>query len=613
MSYHQGTIAEIKGILLDLWLENPKNHPYSEWFEALNKKITQYFQIHKADCLVYHKTEKNFVPIGRDESVSLDFLCVSGELLAYNKQEAIRQMKALGYDYADDFLLFRCNSGEPLALLLMETSTEWGSFSESPYVKELEEFVSRFIEKVSQINELIIEEEKFKLLFNITESFTSTMTSGTILDHMLNTAQGIVPNAKISVILSREPLYMTHPYKIFNQVESNPSEVNAFLNGIVTAETIDGTDKLMVNAPIKGNQGVYGVLKLEASIEELSSNTRKELIRILVNTAGSALENASLYNQSHRLNEDLRLVNETSKKLNSSLTMNEMLVYLKQQLEKVLSPSEMLFMFYNEAGERELIGTNNDVFQKRTGKEYLDYISNYIRNGKVPLFDADFNHMSMESHAYKSIIGIPILHQEEVIGVAICLHEDKYFFSFDNFKLMESIIIHASLSISNLQLREKMQELAEKDHLTDLYARRYLEKHIYHIVSENKGGSFLLFDIDNFKIVNDKYGHDIGDNVLQQIGECLLREVGDGGIAARWGGEEFAVYLPTHEKSRIEETTQKLLAIIPAVTKPSVTVSIGLVHWEPEMPQSFKALFKEADTMLYLAKKQGKNQLVFSH
>lgn len=613
MSHHHGTISQIKSIVLDLWLENIERHSYTDWHEALNEKFKHFFNVRKTGFLVYNKAQKNFLSLRDYEARSLKPLpIIAEELLAYNKKDFICNLKALGYDYVDDYILFRSSTSEPLGILLIESSADWRDFAESSYVTELEEIVSRFIGGIRQLNELLVEGEKFRLLFNITESFASTMTSGTILDRMLETVKRIVPSAEISLILSREQPQMAHSYRIFNQVDSSPSVVKAFLNGVVTTELIEGENRKVMNSPIKGHQGVYGVLKLEASIEELSSSTQKDLIRILVNTAGNALENASLYHQSHRLNEDLKLVNETSRKLNSSLTMKEMLVYLKAQLEKVLHPSEMFFVFDNDVEKESLVGTDNYIFQEQTGKEYIDYISRHIQNGNNPLFDADFNSTFTETPVYKSIIGIPILNQGEVMGMAVCLHEEKYFFSFDNFKLMESMIIHASLSISNLQLREKMQELADKDHLTGIYVRRYIEKYIQNIILENKGGLFLLFDVDDFKFVNDKYGHDIGDIVLQQIGECLSKEVEGKGVAARWGGEEFAVYMPIYEENMIENMSKKLLDIIPDVTSPSVTVSIGLVYWEPDVTQCFKTLFKEADTMLYEAKKQGKNRLVYS-
>lgn len=612
MAHHQETISQVKNILFDLWLDKIEMRSYLEWYEALNHKFTDYFNINKTSFLVYNKTQKSFVPIRDDETTSLKIASIiAEELLEQNKEEVIQHLNVLGYDEVDDFMLFESSPNEPLGVLLIESSTDWRAFAKSSSVKEFEVFVGQFIKKIRHSHELVIEAQKFRLLFKITKSFTSTMTSGTILDRMLETVKRIVPTAETSLILSREQPDMAHAYKIFNQVKSGPSIVKTFLNGVVTLEVDESIDKLVMNAPIKGHQGVYGILRIKASSEELSSSTQKDLIRILVNTAGNALENASLYNQSHRLNEDLRLVNETSQKLNSSLTLQEMLGYLKKQLEQVLMPSEMFFVFYNDTQEQEIMEMDSHMLQEPTGKEFINYISNYIQEEKSALFDADFNSVLTEVFAYKSVIGIPILNQTEVIGVAICLHEEKYYFSFDNFKLMESIIIHASLSISNLKLREKMQEIAEKDHLTGLYARRYLEKHIHNIVRENKGGSFLLIDIDDFKYVNDKHGHDIGDRVLRQIGECLLHEVAEEGVAARWGGEEFAVYLRNYDRKTIENMSQKLLAIIPTVTNPSVTVSIGLVQWTPGVSRSFKSLFKEADTMLYQAKERGKNQLVY--
>ena len=84
----------------------------------------------------------------------------------------------------------------------------------------------------------------------------------------------------------------------------------------------------------------------------------------------------------------------------------------------------------------------------------------------------------------------------------------------------------------------------DKDNLTKLYTRSYLDKVVEKSIANDEVGVFLLLDVDNFKLVNDTYGHAKGDDVLKQISSAILSEVGDMGIAARWGGEEIAVYLP---------------------------------------------------------------------
>lgn len=330
---------------------------------------------------------------------------------------------------------------------------------------------------------------------------------------------------------------------------------------------------------------------------------------MLASTAGNALENASLYDQSHRLIDDLQLVNEASRKLNSGLHFEEMVSYLNQKLTRAFSPNEMAFIFYNDKEEYEILEASSNFFVEIEGRQYIQNVSEYIQVEKESLFNADYSN-TVNNVPYKSVIGIPIVNQEELIGFVLCLHAEKYFFSFDSFKLMRSLISHASLAISNLQLRDKLQELAEKDHLTGLYARRYLDRHIEKIIEAKQGGTFLLMDVDDFKLVNDKYGHDIGDKVLKQIGTYIMKELNSTGIAARWGGEEFAVYLPETYHRYAETLSRKLLSTIPIITNPPVTVSMGSVYWDPVVIEDFKILFKNADLALYQAKRQGKNRII---
>ncbi len=611
MSHYQATMSKMKNRLLNLLIDKIEERSYYEWFTLLDQDFKRYFHVHETEFYIYHASQNKFIAIKNYTLPSWESSSeFSKELVESGKEGFIHYLQKVGHGNIDDFIVFKNNKSEPLALLLIESTDAWLDFAKSVYFQEFEAIIGGFITSIRQLNGLITEGKKFRLLFNTTESFTSTMTSETILDRMLETVQRILPLAKTRLILSREQSGMNHTYEIFNQVENSPLIVKTFLNGVMTKEINEEKNIISMNAPVKGRQGVYGVLNIEVPKGIFYSSTQRNLIYMLVNTTGRALENASLYNQAHRLNEDLQLVNETSQKLNSSLTLREMLAYLKKQLEKVLIPDEVLFIFYDQNQEYELVETTSCFFKEREGKEYIQYVSHYIKQEKTPLFEADFESTLTKHPLYKSVIGMPILNQEEVIGIAICLHKEKYFFSFDHFKLVESLIIHASLSISNLQLREKMRELAEKDHLTGLYARRYLEKQIYQVIEENQGGSFLLFDIDNFKLINDEFGHDVGDRVLKQIGTLLIEKMKSAGIAARWGGEEFAVYLPIYKKAELETLSQKLLERIPTITNPSVTVSMGLVYWEPGVYRSFDLLFKKADKMLYQAKDQGKNQLV---
>ncbi|MCC8190271.1 MAG: GGDEF domain-containing protein [Planctomycetes bacterium] len=120
----------------------------------------------------------------------------------------------------------------------------------------------------------------------------------------------------------------------------------------------------------------------------------------------------------------------------------------------------------------------------------------------------------------------------------------------------------------------------------------------------------LILDIDNFKRVNDTYGHQAGDRVLHGMGSTLKNSLRRNDIVARYGGEEFAVLIPNapmHEAVKVAEKIRCSLAAMTVENTPRVTVSIGCTAYTAgETPEDY---FKRADDALYQAKKTGKNRV----
>ena len=192
-------------------------------------------------------------------------------------------------------------------------------------------------------------------------------------------------------------------------------------------------------------------------------------------------------------------------------------------------------------------------------------------------------------------------------------------FSDDARELAHWLGSQASIALENARLHRLVERQANTDGLTELPNRRHFEEALEAEISraERFGGSLalILADLDDFKQVNDRYGHQTGDDVLQTFADILRATVREIDLPARYGGEEFAVLLPQTDLEgahQLAERLRRALAARPMSTHPgglvAVTSSFGVAAF-PEAPTP-AALFASADEALYRAKRSGKNCVV---
>ncbi|MFF5994305.1 sensor domain-containing diguanylate cyclase [Lysinibacillus sp. KU-BSD001] len=517
------------------------------------------------------------------------------------------------YNEMTHMMLLQVEQKPPSGILLFKVSEQWQLFSEKKIAEDLVDTLSRVTTVVKETQNIRLNENQYRKLYNMTDLFHSTMDIDLILQNVLATIRENFPDLVVELILSNDQDRQTTIHiKPFDYLSERPSTIEAFVSGDITTELAEDLNCRLLNAPIKGRQAIYGILQVSAPTTYEFSKVQKEFIGMLAQASGNALENAKLYHQSHRLISDLQLINETSHRLNMKLDINEMLLFLQKQLIKSFQPMEICFVFKN--GDRyELTEASTGLFKSSHGHVYIDYVEKHFDNTHDPLFIADFSRLIAEDVKYKSIMAIPMIVEERINGFSIVLHRDPYFFSFDSFKLMQSLIHHSSLAIANSLLRDELQNMVDRDHLTKLFARSYLDDYVEKSLVTDESGMFMLIDIDNFKRVNDTYGHQIGDEVLIQIGTQLRKTIGKRGICARWGGEELSVYIPNILDDEALKIAEQIVAVIPQVTTPVVTVSAGLVTWNQTARPEFQSVFLHADTALYNAKHNGKNQVRMFH
>ena len=218
-------------------------------------------------------------------------------------------------------------------------------------------------------------------------------------------------------------------------------------------------------------------------------------------------------------------------------------------------------------------------------------------------------------------LGMPLLAKNRVIGVLLLTRKGKPFAS-NEVRLVRILCNQASIAVENARVYGAVEQMAVTDGLTGLYNRRYFQEALDRELSraDRGGGSLalLLLDIDHFKLLNDTYGHAIGDTVLKKIATVLHETLRKGDVLARYGGEEFVVLLPQATYEGAQEFAQRVWKAVgtakihPGGRGHRVTVSVG---WAllPDDADSTEALLEAADRALYLAKETGRDKVADYH
>lgn len=277
--------------------------------------------------------------------------------------------------------------------------------------------------------------------------------------------------------------------------------------------------------------------------------------------------------------------------------------------------------------KRILMYQQFEVFSATNGKEALEHL---IANPDIKLVLTDYNMPEMDGfelmknirESYdKTQIAVLVLtaNLEDGIGAKFLKNGANDYIRKPFSK--EELICRVNNTVEAIENINIMSRFANTDFLTGVYNRRYFFSYMSDYYRKNAGKdetgfSVSMFDIDNFKRINDTYGHDVGDIVIQRLAITLLSEVGAQGITARFGGEEFCVVLFDTDFEGGIDKMEKIRKIIEAteipvkdqVTPLKFTVSIGVTCGD--FNKNIETLVTKADEGLYEAKNSGKNKVV---
>ena len=314
--------------------------------------------------------------------------------------------------------------------------------------------------------------------------------------------------------------------------------------------------------------------------------------------------------------ERVNLIKQMSEALSGQIDIEKILTTVADFTQKIVDPENLLRIYLVNDDMRSM-----ELKIKRNKNENFtlpdqDIINHHIFRENKPILISDS--LSDKRFADKlnlsirSNITTPLMSDDKILGLIRIDSTTKKDFTVSDQIFLANIAHLCALYINNAKLYHLTNKLSVTDSLTNLYTHSFFKKTLTTKIQNKNPFSLLLLDIDNFKQINDRYGHTVGDQILISVSKIIADSVSEDELAARYGGEEFAIIKNTdtiQQGLKIADSLREQIADtnFSVRRKPiCVTTSIGVVNY----PHNHKDdLMKLVDNALYKAKHNGKNRV----
>ncbi|HMP42037.1 MAG TPA: sensor domain-containing diguanylate cyclase, partial [Roseiflexaceae bacterium] len=344
----------------------------------------------------------------------------------------------------------------------------------------------------------------------------------------------------------------------------------------------------------------------------------------LVSRKRIEIENARLFAAAQQRAEEAETLRQAGAWVAATLDQREAIDRILAQLARVV-PYDRASVQLRDGGDSVVVGGRGfDSLDEVIGRRFpialsVVYTQPWPHTRDRPPSD-DIISTGYADRTVRHWLAVPLIFHDTVIGMITLDSFTPDQFTDQHLRLVGAFADQVAIALENARLFARVQQLAITDSLTGLYNRGHLfELGRYQLLRMRRNPaplSAILIDIDHFKVINDTYGHLVGDHVLREAAYLCRGVVRELDLVARYGGEEFIVLLPDADHrqaldiaTRIQEqiTTAR---ITHGGIEIRITVSIGVATMPADEATSLDTLIDQADQRMYLAKSAGRNMLI---
>jgi diguanylate cyclase (GGDEF)-like protein len=353
-------------------------------------------------------------------------------------------------------------------------------------------------------------------------------------------------------------------------------EANADPRGATIAGTED-VDESMVCVPMRYDERVIGVITLSKLGLRQFDRDDLRLLTILADQAATAVESARLLSRSDRLASELRRLLDMSSSLAQSLDPKEVALLIARHMVDAMGVDECAISWWDEPGDRLLTmgywpqvpdDQIQPVFELHgfpaTRRVLEEQVTLIVRVDDPHADPAEVAYLRKEDESVSAML--PLVAKGRSIGLVELLSRTDVVLDQPALELASTMANEAAMALENARHYQDARELADRDQLTGYFNHRYLHQRLgEEIVRAQRSKAplaLLMIDLDDFKLVNDTFGHLFGDRVLAWTAEQIRSTLRASDVAARYGGDEFAIILPDTDRAAATHVAERIVAAL---------------------------------------------------